>query len=55
MKMTREELIAYYSKQLEKVEAAYGNGCADAMGNEGAAYIEFARKNLEAVKNGREW
>lgn len=53
--MTKQEkLIAYYEKQLEKVTATWENR-SDALGNEGNAYIEHAKKNLEAVKNGREW
>lgn len=54
MKRTREELIRYYENQLAKVEAAWENG-TDALGNDGAAYIEHARKQVEAVKNGRNW
>ncbi|MWV44942.1 hypothetical protein GRF59_15070 [Paenibacillus sp. HJL G12] len=46
---TREELIKYYEKQLEKVVSAYGN---DSRKEE---YINHAKENLEAVRNGREW
>jgi hypothetical protein len=53
--MTKQEkLIAHYEKQLEAVKQAW-TGKTDALGNEGSAYIEFAEKQLEAVKNGREW
>lgn len=54
MKMTQAELIAHYEKQLEKVIAAWSGKC-DALGNDGESYIEFARAELEAVKNGRGW
>ena len=54
MKMTHEQLVAYYEKQLAKVEESWG-GKRDALGNEGEAYIEYARRQLEAVRNGREW
>ncbi|MEK3917296.1 hypothetical protein [Paenibacillus sp. FSL H7-0331] len=46
---TREELINYYERQLEKVISAYGN---DPRKEE---YIKHAEENLEAVKNGRNW
>ncbi|MGC6586626.1 hypothetical protein [Paenibacillus sp. FSL W8-1287] len=46
---TREELIRYYERQLEKVTKAYEN---DSRKEE---YISYAKENLEAVKNGREW
>lgn len=47
--MTQEKLIAYYEKQLEKVKEFYKGDCRK------VAYIEQAEKDLEAVKNGREW
>lgn len=54
--MTKQEkLIARYEKNLEKVRAQWGGNCSDTLGNNGAAYIEYAEKQLEAVKNGREW
>lgn len=46
---TREELIKYYERQLEKVTKTYEN---DSRKEE---YINYAKENLEAVKNGREW
>jgi len=46
---TKEELISYYERQLEKVISAYG----DDHRNED--YIKYAKENLQAVKNGREW
>lgn len=47
--MTKEKLIEYYEKQLEKVKEFYKGDCRK------VAYIEQAEKDLEAVKNGREW
>lgn len=46
---TREELIKYYERQLEKVISAYGND------HRKEEYIKLAKENLEAVKNGRNW
>ncbi|MEK4427797.1 hypothetical protein MHB54_00910 [Paenibacillus sp. FSL M7-0802] len=46
---TKEELIKYYEKQLEKVVGAYGN---DSRKED---YINHAKGNLEAVINGRGW
>lgn len=46
---TQEELIAYYEKQLEKVISAYKDS------HKGEDYINYAREQLEAVKNGRTW
>lgn len=45
----QEKLIKFYEDRLAKVKAMY-NG--DSRKNE---YIEFAEKELEAVKNGRQW
>lgn len=53
-KMTHEQLVAYYENQLAKVEESW-SGKRDALGDEGEAYIEYARQQLEAVRNGREW
>lgn len=50
--MTREELISYYEKQLEKVKASYANCVNQAMA---AEYIKQAEIDLIEVKNGREW
>ena len=47
--MTQEKLIERYEKLLEKVIEAYGNDCRK------ESYIEFAKSELEAVKNGRKW
>lgn len=47
--MKKDELIAYYEKRLEKVTKEYANDCRK------ASYIEQAKKDLEAVKNGRKW
>lgn len=52
--MTQEQLIAYYESQLRKVEEQWGNG-ADTLGNDGNEYIQFARRQLEEVKAGRNW
>lgn len=49
MMKTREKLITYYERQLEKVISAYGND------HRKEQYVEYAKENLEAVKNGREW
>jgi hypothetical protein len=49
MAKTKEELIKYYERQLEKVIAAYGND------HRKEDYIKYAEEQLEAVKNGREW
>jgi hypothetical protein len=46
---TQEELVTYYEKQLEKVIGAYGNDLRK------EDYINHAKTNLEAVKNGRGW
>lgn len=55
--MTREELISYYERNLEKVKAMHNphNYNDDLSKDKCNAYIEFAEKELEAVKNGREW
>lgn len=45
----REKLVEYYENKLAKVEAIYSD---DSRKEE---YIEFAKKELEAVKNGRGW
>ena len=49
IKMTQENRIKFYEDRLEKVKAMYSG---DFRKNE---YIEFAEKELEAVKNGRQW
>lgn len=46
---TQEELINYYERQLEKVIDAYGNDLRK------EDYIDHAKANLEAVRNGRGW
>lgn len=46
---TQEQLIKWYEQRLEKVLAAYSGDCRFEN------YIEFARQELEAVKNGRTW
>lgn len=52
--LTQDELIKHYESMLKKVIREW-SGETDALGNSGDAYIEHARKNLEAVKNGRKW
>jgi hypothetical protein len=48
--MTKQEkLIVHYEDRLAKVKAMYANDCRK------AEYIEFAEKELEAVRNGRQW
>lgn len=49
MTKTREELMAYYEKRLEKVIKLHGNDF------KGERHIEFAKNELEEVKNGRNW
>lgn len=55
---TREQLIESYENQLRKVCEAY---CPLMNFGKGSyvpnlvAYIEFARSEVEAVRNGREW
>jgi hypothetical protein len=49
MAKTKEQLISYYERQLEKVIIAYGND------HRKEDYITYAKEQLEAVKNGREW
>jgi hypothetical protein len=46
---TKEELLKYYEKQLEKVTNTYKDD------HRKEEYIKQAEENLEAVKNGREW
>ena len=45
----QEKLIKFYEDRLAKVKKMYSG---DFRKNE---YIEFAEKELEAVKNGRQW
>ena len=47
--MTQESRIKFYEDRLKKVKAMYKG---DSRKNE---YIKFAEKELEAVKNGRQW
>lgn len=46
---TKEELISYYEKQLEKVIKTYEGDFRK------ESYIEYAKEQLEEVKNGRQW
>lgn len=43
--MTNENLVAYYKANLEKVKAQYSDDLH-------CAYVEYAEKQLEAVKHG---
>ncbi|MGD6829280.1 hypothetical protein [Bacillus pumilus] len=53
---TREQLIAYYEGQLEKVKSAYRTDTDSSFRNErNAEYVKQAEEDLEAVKNGRDW
>lgn len=47
--MSREELIKYYEKRLETAKAMYKNDWRK------KPYIDRAEKDLEEVKNGRNW
>lgn len=46
---SQKELIAYYEAMLKKVVKAYAGDCRK------EAYIESAKRDLEAAKNGRKW
>lgn len=46
--MSREKLIEHYEKQLEKVKKQFNDSIHQ-------GYVEYAEKELEEVKNGREW
>lgn len=53
---TKEELIQYYEKHLEKVKSAYRTDTSSNHRNErNAEYVKSAEEDLEAVKNGRGW
>lgn len=53
---TKEQLVTYYEKQLEKVKIAYRTDTASNHDNDrNAEYVRRAEEQLEAVKNGREW
>ncbi len=47
--MTQANLVKHYETQLLKVQAHYANSPLH------IAYIDKAKENLEAVKNGRAW
>lgn len=48
--MTKQEkLILYYTERLEKIKALYSGDWRK------EDYIKFAEKELEEVKNGRNW
>lgn len=53
----RQNLVAYYEQNLEKVKAMHSNEnvTSDLIRDKNNGYIEFAEKELEAVKNGRMW
>jgi hypothetical protein len=50
---TQEERIKCYERRYEKVKSAYTSDYDSFGKNE--EYIEYARKQLEEVKNGRDW
>lgn len=49
--MENNKLVKHYELKLEKVIKHWGN--SNSCSKE--SYIEFARKELEEVKNGRNW
>lgn len=55
--MTREKLISYYERNLEKVKAMHNpnNYSSELEKDQCNSYIKQAEKDLEEVKNGREW
>jgi hypothetical protein len=55
--MSREELIKHYERNLEKVKAMHNPDKydSDLRKDQCNSYIEFAEKELEEVKGGREW
>lgn len=53
--MTREKLIEYYTKNLEKARNEWGRENENLPGAKGYDYIQCAKNDLEAVKNGRAW
>ena len=55
--MTREELIKHYERNLEKVKSMHNpnNYTSDLRKDQCNSYIEQAEKDLEEVKNGRNW
>lgn len=44
-----EKLIKFYEDLLENVKAMYDGDCRK------IEYVEYAEKQLEEVKNGRDW
>lgn len=56
MTETKEQLIAWYEGQLEKVKVAYRTDTHSTVQNErNGEYVKSAEEELEAVKNGRGW
>lgn len=53
--MNHEKLIAYYEARLEKVKLMHGATYGSKENWKGQPYIEQAEKDLEEVKNGRNW
>ena len=45
----QEKLIKFYEDRMEKVKAMYAGDCRK------IEYIEYAEKQLEEVRNGRDW
>ena len=57
MAKNREELIDYYTERLKKVKSFHDpEKAVGSLSKERCLdYIKFAKKELRAVKNGRDW
>lgn len=55
--MKKEDLIRYYEKHLERVKQMHNPDRATTclMKDKCNAYVEQAEKDLDEVKNGRQW
>lgn len=55
--MTKNDLVKHYERNLEKVKCMHNPDryTSELEKEQCNAYIEQAKKDLEAVKNGREW
>ena len=53
--MRREKLIKFYEERLKKVKIMWSNNTTELNKDRNKEYIDFAEKELEEVKNGREW
>ena len=56
-KLTKEELISYYEKRLEKVKVLWNPDSHNSQIEKDRCmgYIECAEEQLQEVKNGRGW